>query len=178
MQTIREAAGSGQEMFWRQPQALRYEFELHASDQALLATLRWQTALGSLALAATAEGRWIFQQTGFWRRAVTVRRADETVAVATFAPHWNGSGTLRLASGRILRWRPGDVWLSRWLWSDDSGAPLLTIGAKRGVLRLAAPVMIAPAAMDVPELDILTTLGWYLLILRSRETVATTPAPV
>ena len=178
MQTIREAAGSGQEMFWRQPQALRYEFELRASDKALLATLRWQTALGSLALAVTAEGRWIFQQTGFWRRAVTVRRADETAKVATFVPHWNGSGTLYLTAGRTLRWRPGDVWLSRWLWRDDSGAPLLTIGAKRGVLRLAAPVIIAPAAMDLPELDILTTLGWYLLILRSRETVATTPAPV
>ena len=178
MQTIREAAGSGQEMFWRQPQALRHEFELCTSDQALLATLRWQTVLGSLALAVTAEGRWTFQQTGFWRRAVTVRRADETAEVATFVPHWNGSGTLHLTDGRTLRWRPGDVWLSRWLWHDASSAPLVTIGARRGVLRLAAPVMIAPAAMDLPELDLLTTLGWYLLVLHSRETVATIPALV
>jgi hypothetical protein len=178
MQTIREAAGGGQDVFWRRPHVLRHEFELRAGGEALLATLRWQTALGSLALAVTAEGRWTFQQIGFWRRAVTVRRADETVEIATFVPHWNGSGTLRLTDGRTLRWRPGDVWLSRWLWRDDSGAPLLTIGARRGVLRLAAPVTITPAALTLPELDILTTLGWYLLVLRSRETVAIAPAPV
>jgi hypothetical protein len=175
MRAIREAASAGQKLVWRQPHALRQEFELCAGDQMVLATLRWQTVLGSLALAATVEGRWTFQQTGFWRRTVTVRRAGEA-AGAAFVPHWNGSGTLRLVDGRTLRWRPGDIWLSRWSWRDASDTPLLTIGARRGVLRRAAPVTIAPATLTLPELDILITLGWYLLVLRSRETVAVTTA--
>jgi hypothetical protein len=48
---------------------------------------------------------------------------------------------------------------------------LLTIGQRRGVLHLGAPVTIAPAALTLPELDVLIALGWYLLVLRSRETV-------
>jgi hypothetical protein len=171
MQSIRTADGG--ELVWQQPQALRQEYELRAGDD-ILATVRWQKHAGTLALAATADGRWTFKRQGFWRPRVTARAAGSDVDIATFEAAWNGGGTLALEDAEYVRWAAGNFWQSQWAWLDADGAPLVSFHNRQHLLKSGARVDLAPSAASRPDLPLLVTLGWYLLVLHAQDVAATT----
>lgn len=191
MRLIQEAAD--RELIWRQPSAFKQEYELRAGDETL-AALRWQKTLGSLALAETAEGSWTFKRSGFWQPRVTARPVDSERDIATFKPEWNGGGTLTTNRSRHFRLVNISFWGWEWGWREaDAGPPLVRFVSK-GALRTEAQVVLAPAAaalpetaqlddlyrplppeaqappsVALPELPLLVTLGWYLLVLMAQD---------
>src|SRR5437660_6157086 len=88
---IREADTA--EFYWVHPHLLKRQYELYGGNE-LLATLRWQNPLGSLATAAAADGSWTFQRESFFQKHVVVRLAGSGEEVARLKRNPGGSGLL------------------------------------------------------------------------------------
>jgi hypothetical protein len=166
----------GRELTWQQPRLLEREYELRAGDE-LLATLRWVRRLGTLALAETARERWTFKRAGFWRPRVTVRAEGTDADLATFEANWSGGGTLATGDGQHYQWRAANFWHTKWHWTDAAGTPLVQFSSSQ-ILKQSARVEVTQAGADVPDLALLATLGWYLLILLVDDGNATAGASV
>jgi hypothetical protein len=166
MRTIRDVAGEA--LRWAQPSAFKREYELRAGDEAL-ATLRWQKTFGSLAVAASADGAWTFKRSGFLSPKVTVRRPGAEAEVAVLKPGWRGEGTLELAAGRRYQWRNTSFWRSEWAFTDEAGEPLVQFTPEFAFFKQAAEVKVETRAGSIPDLSLLTLLGWYLMVLMSED---------
>ena len=136
----------------------------------MLATLRWQKAFGSLALAETASGTWTFKRSGFLRPKVTVRVPGSETEVAVFTAGWGGEGTLSLPNGRSYHWQSTNFWQSKWAFTDEAGEPLVQFKAEFAFFKLSAEVNVKPGAVALPDLSLLAVLGWYLMVLLSDDT--------
>ena len=169
MRSIREL--SGQPLRWAQPGAFTREYELRAGDE-VLATLRWQKTFGSLALAAAADGTWTFKRSGFLSPQVTVRLPGSEADVAVLRPGWRGEGALELSAGRRYPWRNTSFWRSEWAFADVAGEPLVQFKPEFAFFKQAAEVTVDPRAAPLPDLSLLTLLGWYLMVLMSEDAAA------
>jgi len=169
----------GVEFRWRQPEASkrRYTLQREGAD-APLATLDWRSSWGTFATATVGDAAWTFKRAGFLRPRVTVRLAGSDDDLATFEANWHGGGTLSVAGGATFVWKAANFWHSQWSWQDTTGAELLHFANRQGFIRQGATVAIVPEAAQLSELELLTTLGWYLLILAAQDGAATTAATV
>ena len=181
-----------QELLWRQPSMFKYDYELRIGEETV-ATLRWRSISGSHATAETAEGSWTFKRVGFWHPRITARPAGIERDAAIFEPRWTGSGTLTMAQGIAYRWGPTNGWQTRWAWHNADGTPIVQFHNKHG-MATEGYVELAPAATalppvthldgtyqpvaaseaeatpaTLPEIPLLVTLGWYLLILAALD---------
>ncbi len=170
-------AGQGTELRWRQPEASkrRYLLQREGTDVPL-ATLDWQSFWGTFATATAGETSWTFKRTSFLRPLATVRQVGSDDDLATFEANWQGGGTLTTAGGATFTWKAANFWYSQWDWRDASGAELLHFANKQGFIRQEAVVAISAGAVQLPELELLIALGWYLLILAANDSAAMTAA--
>jgi len=171
--SIREGCASGLE--WAQCRAFGRQYELRAGDE-VLGTLSWMKTFGTAALAFCAEGQWIFERPGFFARKVEVRDAGTGTQVALFQPNWRGDGLLKLVDGRTFQWVHTSFWGTQWLFVGAAGEPLLHFRSRSRRFKMTASVGIAPSALPAKELSLLTMLGWYLMVLRSRDISAAAAA--
>jgi hypothetical protein len=170
MRAIREV--TQQALRWSQPSTFKREYELRAGDE-VLATLRWQKPFGSLALAESTDGTWTFKRSGFFSPNVTVRVPGSETEVAVFKPGWRGTeGTFRFSDGRCYQWLNTSFWSSEWIFAKEGGEPLIHFKPEFAFFKQAAEVKVEPGAVPVPDLSLLTVLGWYLLILLSEDSGA------
>jgi hypothetical protein len=156
---------------WVQPDVLDRRYELRADD-AVIATLGWETTLGSLATGETAEGRWTLKRAGFLRPRVMARVAGSKIPAATVTLHWDGNGDVNFADGHEFRWARMSFWHSEWAFTSKDGQPLLVFKPKFVMLGAGAEIEIEAHALSLPELSLLALLGWYLIVLIHEETVA------
>jgi hypothetical protein len=175
MKAMREA--SGQPLAWSHPGVLTRGYDLLAGDD-VVATLRWEKIFGSLATAVTAEGSWTFKRGGFLSPRVTVRIAGAETDLASLKARWCGDGTLEFADGRRYRWTHAGFWRTEWFFASESGDPLMRLTPKFALLGHAADVKIEPAAASIPDLTLLLTLAWYLVVLMSQDAGGATAAVV
>jgi hypothetical protein len=169
MKNIREVLQ--QPLLWTQPSAFQRVFELHAGDD-VVGTLRWDKALGSLALAESSDGVWSFKRSGFLRPKVTVRVPGSETEVAIFKPSWGGEGTLRFSDGRCYQWQHTSFWRSQWALANETGESLIHFIPEFAMFEHAAEVTLEPRAESTPDLSLLTLLGWYLVVLMAEEAAA------
>lgn len=153
----------GQELQWVHSHLLRPEYELRAGDE-VLARLFSKRAFSSRVRAETAAGLWMFERKGL-RQAITIQTLDTHTELASVRRGMNGQATLLFPDGREYRWQCSSFWHDVWIWLNQEGAPLLHL--KRGT-----HVQLEPAARDLPELALLTTLGWYLRKRQEEEAAA------
>jgi hypothetical protein len=158
----------GRALHWMQPSVLKREFELLCGNE-VVGTLRWQKAFGSLALAEGADGAWTFKRSGFLRPKVTVRPAGSETEAAVFKPSWGGEGTLSFSDGRCYQWHHTSFWHSEWAFTNEAGEPLVHFKPDFALFKHAAEVTLEPSAVSVPDLSLLTLLGWYLMVLMSED---------
>lgn len=168
--TMRSAVADD-DLQWRVRPAPRRTFELQGGG-GVVATLRWAKATGSLALAESLDGRWTFKRAGFVSPRVTVRPAGADEDLAIFRPSWEGHGALQFDGERRFRWSPTGFWQSEWAFGHEGGDPLVVFSPVNGTLGTEGRVRIARATPALPELSILTTLGWYLLVLMEDDRAA------
>jgi len=159
---------AGKELVWKQPAALRMEFELHAADE-VCATLNFRSMFGSFATARSGDGCWTFKRAGFFRPTVTVRRCDSETDLTVFHNNtWSGGGTLQLQDGRTIR-ATTSFWLTRSEFTTESEEPLIRF-TPGGFIHTRCGVEILPGALKLEELPWLVCLGAYLAILLRRDT--------
>jgi hypothetical protein len=159
----------GPELLWTRPSARRKYDELRSGDETV-ATLQWKK--GSLAVAEVADARWTIKRQGFWQQGVKIRREGSDVDIARFDLGWLGGGTLDPGSGRRFRWGSANFWRSSWQWTAEDGTPLVRFAGKQRWTKMEGEVEVEPAAADLPELPLLVTLGWYLLVMTANEEAA------
>jgi len=151
--------------------SVKKSYELRAGEQTY-GMVSWQR--GSLAAADIAANHWTFKREGFWHPRVTVRVAGSESNLAIFRPAWSGAGTLELSAVRRLHWSAANMWHSEWAWQESDGSPLVHVKSHQRWTKLEGMVEIQPGAAAAPDLPLLVSLGWYLLVLLAQDTAATT----
>lgn len=179
MDPLKDAKGL--EIYWRQPHTFERSFIL-GSQEFEFASLIFQSAFGSLAIATTAEESWSFKRVGFFNPRVTVRRKDEEIDLGIYRPRWTGSeGTLELG-GRSFVWKSVNFWATQFVFTDSQAGELMRFRQGNAESKLTdifkeqARVEIASHAWEMSELPILISLGWYLIILHQDDSAAVVAA--
>jgi hypothetical protein len=175
MERITELAGRHAE--WVQPSSNQRYYELHG-DSLVMASLRFRSAFGTLAVAKTANESWTFKRVGFITIRVTARRADEEGDMAVYAPRFWGEGVLRFSDDATLLWRPTNFWATQWAFGLPDGG--LVLEFKTGIpherLKDIFKTQATVEIMDVPEwrsrLPLLLPLGFYLFIMHHEDAAA------
>lgn len=160
---------------WARPRVFQRRWELRAGDD-VLAVLESPPAWGFTCTAETATGAWRLRHRGFLRGRVVVERRvaeGEWSERAGFEPGWFGAGRLR-ADGRTLAWRRADFWGRRWEFRDADGRVLVSLVRKPGLFRAGCDVEVASDAATRADLEVLVLLGWFLVLLMTRQAQAAT----
>lgn len=153
---------------WAQTSVMSQSFELRG-DGAVVATLEWEKLFGSLATARTADGTWTFKRGGFLTPIVTVRAPGSEKDLAVLTVVWGGGGDLAIAGTRTYAWKRRGFWSGQWGFEWIDGGHILHFEPKFSIAKRKAELHLEPAAHAVPELPLLATLGWYLLILMAQD---------
>jgi hypothetical protein len=176
MEALSTAIGS--KLFWAQPKTLERQFELR-TEGCLFGTLRFEKALGTLATASSAAGRWTFKRAGFMNPRVTIREAGRDADLAVYWPKLWGGGVLECANGSRFQWKSMNFWATTWGFADTREELVFTMkpGAEKSklsdLLKSQAIVEIGTPSYALAELPLLLMLGWYLMIMQQDDAAIT-----
>jgi hypothetical protein len=180
MEALSTAIGSN--LCWVQPKTLERQFELR-TEGGLFGSLRFEKALGTLATASSAAGRWTFKRAGFMNPRVTIREAGRDVDLAVYWPKFWGGGWLECADGSRFQWKSMNFWGTSWGFANTREELVFTMkpGAEKSklsdLLKSQAIVEIGTQSFGLAELPLLLMLGWYLMIMQ-QDDAATTAAVI
>jgi hypothetical protein len=153
---------------WHQESAFGRKYNLKSGD-SVLAEVAFVKTLGTLAEARTAGNAWTFKRKGVFSSSVGARPLGEEREVATYQPNWTSSkGLMRLDSGEAFQLRSANFWASEWLLSDMDGIAILRFH-NRGFLKHGAQIDIEEKGRSHPQLELLLTLTWYILVLHQMD---------
>jgi len=169
MRSLRNATGMALE--WLHPDLFKRAHELRGGND-LYATLRWERLSGSLATADSGDGSWTFKRSGFMSTEVTARVTGSDATAASLRPGWLGNGTL-VAGGQLFDWGNLGFWQASWGFSRPGGDVLVRFRPKFTLVRRATEVVIEASAWAIPELSLLVTLGWYMMVSMADDSAAT-----
>jgi len=158
-----------QALNWIQPKPFWREYQLLAGSE-LVATLRWESVLGSLVSIQTADGKWLIRRSGFlWRRLI-VHREGDSGDDATFTFRWFRGGVLECPGGGIYRWRRTKFWRPEWAFASASDFPVVRLKLIRVFLKSAGEIELAEnASLHRTEVPLLIVIGWYLVLVFQRK---------
>ncbi|HEX2914888.1 MAG TPA: hypothetical protein VH186_29110 [Chloroflexia bacterium] len=166
---------SQQELSWEKPQIQHRNYFLR-SGESVLASLKWEKAFSTLALAESAAGAWTFKRSGFLKQIITVRIAPTEQEIGRFEANWNGSGVLRMYDSATYRWGKNRERRGYWSFFDALDRPVFSLRARDFAGKTKANVVLEPGAVNQNNLPLLLSLGWYLSLMRQNDEVATTTA--
>jgi hypothetical protein len=89
--------------------------------------------------------------------------------VAVFKPGWGGEGALRFSDGPCYEWQHTSFWRSEWAFANEAGESLIHFKPGGAFYKQSAEVKVEPGAVALPELSLLSMLGWYLMLLLSED---------
>ena len=167
MKTIHEY--KDQELQWLHPKKFNGEYELRGGDE-VFARFHLKGTCGSQIVAETANSNWIIKRKGFGQ-SITILDLDSQSELATIKRSMSGQSTLLTLDGREYRWRCTSFWRDVWTWLNNEDTPLLHL--IRG-----SHVQLEPATHDLPDLALLTTLGWYLHKQQEEEATVAAIVPI
>jgi hypothetical protein len=164
MKKLREVEGRA--LSWHQSPANKGAWELRVGDD-VVGTVAWQnpTVDGTLAVAASADGRWSFKRVGVFSPTVTVRVEGTNTTTATVTPHF-GKSIATFADGGVMHFARTNFWRDEFAFTDGQGQPLLEFKQK------GTRVEVAPGADNMPNVALAALLGCYLLHLYFRDAEA------
>jgi hypothetical protein len=149
---------------WVRSHVDRHEYDLEAGDD-VIATLRWQKPVGSLAEAKSSQGEWTLKRSGFLSPSLVVRDSKSGADLAHLFAHFNHS-TVRLPNGARYEWNRTGLMVPGWHFRDVRGQEVVSFEPTREHLRLEGGLLtVLPAARSLPELTLLLILGWYFIVL-------------
>jgi hypothetical protein len=153
-----------QDLTWTRAGAFQRTYELRAGAE-VVATVRCAQWWDTRAVVEAGDSRWTVRRVGFWHPRVTVRVVGSETDLATFYARGMGRGMLDLSPARRFQ-RVATIFSPtssiEWTWQQTDATPLVLV-RPYGLMKIRGKVEIKPAAATLPELDLLVTLGWYLL---------------
>ena len=168
MKSINEC--TDQELQWVHPNKLKGEYELRGGDE-VFARFHLNGVSGSHQIVAeTANGNWIIKRKRFGQ-TITILAFDSQSELATIKRGMSGQSTLLTPDDHEYRWRCTSFWRDVWTWFNNEDTPLLHL--IRG-----SRVQLEPAALDLPDLAILTTTGWFLHRLQEQDATVAAIVPI
>lgn len=168
-------------LHWRQPDLMKFAFELASSPTRVFASLHSMKWTGTLMEAQSATGHWTFKQVGAWTPRIAIRNAgeDAELGALTISNIWlSNKADLRLGTDVVARWEEPSLWRRDVLWVTADGSPLITYRAGVDASSFAdwfktqCRVDLTPAGMAHPHRDLLLCVGWYLVVLQSQAGAA------
>jgi hypothetical protein len=159
-----------QELEWRLQSACQRQFELAAGSEPI-ATLRFQSRLGSLALGECGGNEWTFKRTGFFAPKITVRAAGSDVDLAVFAFDMmgGGRGSVSFGGGRRFLLRQTNFWATQWVFESEDRTAAVSLSAHMNPFKTSGTLQVAPTAAAWPETPVLLLLIWYVRTLTSED---------
>lgn len=138
-------------------------YELRAGERGL-GSLRWTHAVGSLAVAESAAGRWTLKRGGFLNPHISVRGGDGA-AVARLDVHLR-QGLLRTPAGASYLLRRAGLLVPAWQVTDLAGHLLAHIEPVRAGGHLeGGSVEVAEPGRSLPDLPLLLVTAWHFIVL-------------
>ena len=77
-----------------------------------------------------------------------------------------GGGKLPLSDGSQAKW---SIKSGEWLLKDAQGNVLLSTKSTGKIDKLSGELTLTPAAMQLPEIELLALFGWYVLVLQAKD---------
>lgn len=160
------------DLVWRRVHWLGRRYELRAGEE-VVARLAIPRFLHRRAEGETAEGRWIHRVHGWARTRVEVLADEGADPIAEFRSGWlDRAGSLRFRDGREFAWVPEGWIRPTWCFLDPRGVELVAMRSRLGFRGLGGDVVIQASAREAPELGLLVTLGWFVLVLQARRSAS------
>jgi hypothetical protein len=157
---------------WKQQSAFGRYYELKGGD-TVYAAIEFVKRFGSLAEAHTAAGGWTFKRRGMMSPVVSARLKGSESDVIVYKPNWSASkGEMILAGGEVLQFKSESFWGKDWVLSSADAQPLLRFSTK-GMVKHEAGVTVELPGRARPDLALLLTFCWYLLLLYQQDSAAT-----
>jgi hypothetical protein len=151
---------------WKPTSSRRPAFELRRQAE-VIGRLNFEGQIPSPAIAEVGDHGWTFQYTCFIAPRVSVRTL-EMAYVATFEGSRSGAGWLEFINGRRLRWNSTDRWQMGWQFSAPNGDVFMRFAPASGRESQSRVEVYATEEL-IPELWMVTLLGWYLIVLLEAE---------
>jgi hypothetical protein len=158
---IREASSNLQ---WIHPDPTKRHFELKDEGDTV-ATLTWEKPTGSIAIARSSGGAWSLKRLGFLNPRVSAIDLESRTQLVRFDATVSGDGLAQTKDGYTFRWH-SNLWRAEWGWVDSGGTDLVKFRRSFDVEeKKEGRLEIFDAGRDHRHLDLLSLMGWYLIIL-------------
>ncbi|MDX1583549.1 MAG: hypothetical protein R3338_08115 [Thermoanaerobaculia bacterium] len=159
-----------QELKWVHPDVEKRYYELRAGEE-IVATLEWDSPDGSVAIAKTSTGSWSLRRLGFLNPHVVALETGSGSQVFRFDATMSGGGLAQASDGHHYRWY-ATLWRAEWGWMDTGGSELVKFHRSFDVdEKHEGNLDVLEKGRKVPQLDLLVTVGWYLIIMVADMTV-------
>jgi hypothetical protein len=165
MSTHGEIPGAG--LVWTKPRWSKREFELHAAENTVVATLAFSR--NTRAQAQWGEIHYQFSRQGWLRPRILVHAADAGEAETPIATFAQRGGTLSVSDGRTFSWTKPRWLTSERIWVDSAATELVRFHPAR---HATVAVTTPPEVTHWPELPLLIVLGQYLIVLAAQDAEA------
>ena len=164
----------GKSLRWFRYGWLRGSHELTGDDAETYATLDWKGLFSERVLASCVYGEFEFRWRGFIRRHVPIIDTTSNQEIGRLKLGITDSGVLELDNGRKYKFKCTSVLKSRWIFVDDLGGTVCSIGYSGwfNLGRTGGEVLLGPAAVLDRDLIIMMMVGWYAMNVISQENYA------
>jgi hypothetical protein len=136
----------------------------------VVGTVTWPGLIGRDAEAVSADGQWRFDSQGLTGRTIAITSLGTDEPVGTMHVAWlAGRGTVELLDGTSYDWLRTSFVPPERCFLTKYGSALIRIKTKFPGARFRGTVIIEPAGGNEPNLALLTLIGIYLQVLRSRR---------
>jgi hypothetical protein len=172
MEFARSGTFDASAMRWLRRAGDQLAFDLLAGD-APVASLEWKRSGGSLATARSATATWTLKRVGFLNPAVTLRSEGGTSDLARVSIHFNYH-RIEIAQGPRYRFHRAGVLVPAWQVTTEAGVEVLHVEPVREGRKLVGGAVLV-SGTPPPELIMLATLSWYVIVLAWFEDEALVP---
>lgn len=138
---------------WKQDDTWGKQFAL-VTDAGQVASLQFDSALGSRATASFGPHSWTFKRSGFWRPKVTIRLSGSELEYATFTPHWMYAGHLVIEQSRHYNWKHTSFFGFSFHWETIDGTELVRLPNRGLVFEKKSEVVISDAGSQLTDLPL------------------------
>jgi len=160
----------GRELQWVQPSIFKREYELRAGD-IVVAKLGWVKFLGMTVKAESADGCWMFDQKGFLKSELTIKKCDQDETIVCIKEErFKRTQKIELSNNRHLTLK-ANFWRTTFTLETDTREPFVIV-RKHGFFSTRFDVELRRRGTSLPEFPWLVLFMWYFVRVSIRRAQA------